>query len=323
MENSQLVSIVVPAFNAEKTLEASIYSLIEQSLRKIEIVIINDASDDKTLDIANRLAKIDSRVKVIDLPFNQGVYKARAVGIEAATGSWIGFLDADDFVKPTMYERMLEVGEAYSVDIVICNADRVTQAREFLNHKVSLNKEGVQKKDIFKSYCHLELGTGALWNKLYKASNIKKWGTIKHPIRQDTHEDAVINFGCFYEAESIYLLKSSLYEYVYNSASVTSKIKNDRAFYKLILSYFLALSIYKDFDKDSIILLTDLYRLKLEWSLYQPLSLNLSEQDLQLLTPLMAHGLESNPEAILKLLLRQPTQKKRSLVSWVKKWVAK
>ena len=63
MENSQLVSIVVPAFNAEKTLEASIYSLIEQSLRKIEIVIINDASDDKTLDIANRLANSIKKLK--------------------------------------------------------------------------------------------------------------------------------------------------------------------------------------------------------------------------------------------------------------------
>lgn len=95
-----LVSIIVPVYNAEKYLDRCLKSIINQSLKDIEIILINDGSIDRSIEICNYYKIKDSRIKVIDKE-NTGVSDSRNIGIELAKGEYIGFVDADDWIGAT------------------------------------------------------------------------------------------------------------------------------------------------------------------------------------------------------------------------------
>ena len=114
ISNSSIkVSIVIPVFNAEKYLARCLDSVINQTLKDIEIICINDCSTDKSLNILKTYASKDKRIKLINLPQNVGVGKARNIGIGEAKGEYIGFVDSDDFVDTDFYEKLYnKTGEA-------------------------------------------------------------------------------------------------------------------------------------------------------------------------------------------------------------------
>ena len=98
------ISIIVPMYNAEKWLEKCVNSIIEQSYSNIEILLINDGSTDKTLEICKKIEKIDNRVRVIDKK-NEGVSKTRNLGLENATGKYIKFVDSDDWLEKMLVKN--------------------------------------------------------------------------------------------------------------------------------------------------------------------------------------------------------------------------
>ena len=102
------VSVVMPAYNAAATLEASMRSVLEQSHAQLELVVIDDCSSDDSLAIAQRIAARDSRVLVLRLGVNAGVAAARNAGIQAGVGDWIAFLDSDDRWHPDKLRAQLE-----------------------------------------------------------------------------------------------------------------------------------------------------------------------------------------------------------------------
>lgn len=114
-----LISIIVPAYNIENELAACLDSILAQTHREIEIVVVNDGSSDKTGEIADMYAKKDSRVKAIHKE-NGGVTSARLRGVAEASGDWIGFVDGDDMIDPDMYDRLLENAKKYDADISHC-----------------------------------------------------------------------------------------------------------------------------------------------------------------------------------------------------------
>lgn len=99
------VSIVVPVYNVERQLARCINSLRTQTIEKVEIILVNDGSTDKSLEICRYFAELDRRIKVIDKP-NGGVSSARNKGIELAQGEYIGFVDPDDWIEPDMYRSI-------------------------------------------------------------------------------------------------------------------------------------------------------------------------------------------------------------------------
>ena len=105
---SKLVSIVVPAYNVENYIYNCLSSVIDQTYSEIEVLVINDASTDRTYDAILEIIKKDARVKVIDLESNVGVHAARAKGIREARGDFIGFVDGDDRIAPEMVEILLD-----------------------------------------------------------------------------------------------------------------------------------------------------------------------------------------------------------------------
>lgn len=118
--NKVVVSIIMPIYNAEKYLKKSIESVLNQSLKDFELILVNDGSIDNSLEIINIYAKNDNRIKVIDKR-NEGVSIARNIGIKVAMGEYIAFIDADDYIKVNMFEEMINYIKNTNSDIAMCN----------------------------------------------------------------------------------------------------------------------------------------------------------------------------------------------------------
>ena len=117
----KLISVIIPCYNAEKCLSIPLNSLMEQSYKNLEIIIVNDGSKDGTLELANKYAGVDSRIRVITQE-NAGVSVARNNGVVAATGDYIMFLDADDnYTTPLAIEKMCRRLEETGADMCVCN----------------------------------------------------------------------------------------------------------------------------------------------------------------------------------------------------------
>ncbi len=121
MENIK-VSVCVPVYNQEKYLEECIKSLVEQTLKEIELIFVDDGSTDKSIDILKKYQQSYENIKVITQK-NQGLGGARNTGIKNAVGEYIGFVDADDFIELDMYEKLYNKAKEESAEIVMCDYD--------------------------------------------------------------------------------------------------------------------------------------------------------------------------------------------------------
>ena len=202
--NSDLISIIVPCYNVEKYLKQCVDSIIKQSYKNIEIILVDDGSIDSTPEICENLAKADSRIKVIHKE-NGGVSIARNIGIENATGKYITFLDSDDWIEcetlKTAYDKMTScdtdlVVWGYVADFVDENGHK-THSHDF---KISGVCENGNAEILTQKHA---LGlSGYVWNKLYKTEIIKNNNIL---FEQDISffEDLVFNSTYFCKCKSI------------------------------------------------------------------------------------------------------------------------
>ena len=116
------VAVIIPAYNAESGIEKSVRSVLAQTLQDIEVWIVDDGSNDKTAEIADSLVQVDKRVKVIHQE-NCGCYQARLAALKLIKTPYFGFVDADDLIDTTMYEKMLSIMVANNFDVVQCGYD--------------------------------------------------------------------------------------------------------------------------------------------------------------------------------------------------------
>lgn len=129
--SSPYISIIVPAYNAEKSLKKSIESIVEQEYKSYEIIIVNDGSKDGTKEVCQELVDLYPTIKIIDSE-NRGVSSARNLGLEVANGDWIGFLDSDDCMLP----RSLEV---------LADQTRQTDIKWIIGNFISQNEKSGEK----------------------------------------------------------------------------------------------------------------------------------------------------------------------------------
>lgn len=268
MINFPKVSIIVPVFNAGEGLRQSINSLLNQTLYDLQIVVINDASTDSSAAIINELASENDRIVAIHFDKNKGVHEARLAGLEVASGSWIGFLDADDFARPEMFQTMFNDALQQNVDIVICGSFRVTSERKKISPKLVFKHAKKIDSKVFEKFCRFEFGTGMLWNKLYAREVIIPYKDMHFPWRQNINEDLLLNIGCFYNSKSVYISNKILHEYVYNKSSVTSTADNSKSYVNTIRAFALAVKFYSCLGKESFENIVDMYRTQLSWGDY-------------------------------------------------------
>lgn len=221
-KKDDLISIIVPIYNAEKYLSECIESIIKQTYTKLEIILVNDGSKDKSLELCNYYKERDSRIRVIDKE-NEGVSIARNTGINLSTGEWISFIDADDWIEPDMYELMLSKCKNEKADIILCNCFINKNNNEIKNSFLTLQETFYKKKEIeifqkkflckgIKEYKPYVWGIGAPWGKLYNSKLIKDNG-INFVPGLTRNEDGLFNLYALEYAQKIFYLPKCSYHY--------------------------------------------------------------------------------------------------------------
>lgn len=145
-----MISIIVPIYKVEKFLPKCIESLLNQTYRDIQIILVDDGSPDNSGEICDRYSAKDSRIKVIHQA-NRGVSAARNAGLDIAEGDYIGFCDPDDFVAPEMYKKMIEAMEREKVDLVVCGYDYYDEQyrKDGSRHYHVKDNETLTKEEIY------------------------------------------------------------------------------------------------------------------------------------------------------------------------------
>jgi hypothetical protein len=307
------LSVVMAVRNGEATLAASVASLQRQSLQDLEILVVDDHSTDGSVALLQRLASQDVRIRPILLSANVGVHEARAAGLHQARAPWIGFLDADDIALPTMAASLIAAGEQADADIVICGSLRVTPQGRSLGPKVRFPHLQIWQGNLLQAFCRLQFGTGALWNKLYRAELIRHWGTQPQRWRQNGTEDTLVNIGCFADARRVLTLPQLLHHYVLAPDSLTTDLEPQRGFERIVRAYAIALDLYASLGPDAVADITNLYRAQLAYPAYAlPLQQGLPAWSAELAEPLRFLATE-HPQALALLLARLPSPQRRSL----------
>lgn len=204
-----LVSVIVPVYNAEKYIPQCVDSILGQTLRDIELILVNDCSKDNSLELLNDYARRDPRVKVIDLPQNGGVANARNVALTAAQGEFTAFVDSDDWMDADRYETMYNLAKEYDVDAVmdgyvVCDDAGHTKATCPLTKELQI----IPGRQMINEMFFGSISANAPWHGIYKSAIVKAL-RFQH-IRG---EDIVFNFDYYARAARVCLLPSSSYHY--------------------------------------------------------------------------------------------------------------
>ncbi len=207
------ISIVVAVYNAERTLRKCVDSLLNQTYTNIEIILVNDCSQDNSLCICDEYATNHENIKVINNPENQGVSSTRNNGIDASIGRYICFVDSDDYVEQDYLEQLHYYAEKYNT-VPICGFvyhDEYNH-RKPVNYKWSGGNELVGLGDAFK--LNDELYLTALWNKLFDNDLVKSLN-VRFDKTVSIGED--LRFSVEYlqktNADSVFAFSDTLYHY--------------------------------------------------------------------------------------------------------------
>src|SRR5690625_2548688 len=168
MENKLAISIIVPVYNNEEYLEKCLNSILNQTFQQYEIIIINDGSTDKSGAICRAYAEKESRITVIDQD-KRGVSAARNLGVQRAVGTFIGFVDGDDYIDENMYEYLYEACIRTGSDISICKLGRKINGKitnEIDDDYELILEHETAMEELFKG----ELYRFSLCNKLFNKS---------------------------------------------------------------------------------------------------------------------------------------------------------
>lgn len=230
--NRPLISIIIPVYNAESYIRRCIESVLSQTYKEIQIILINDGSTDNTLSILEEYSRSDSRIQLINKD-NSGVSKTRNIGIDISDGEYIGFVDADDYLEPEMYEKLYNAIKKTAADVACCG---YYQDFDTYKYEISVDDSLLADNKTYYELCgtnnilgqyfrqDIRSGIGdGNWNKLFRKDIISG-------IRYDNTlycEDVDFQIKVFEKCKKVVCIKEMLYHYVDNSFSATKKEFND------------------------------------------------------------------------------------------------
>jgi len=216
----ELISVVVPIYNVEPFLNACVDSILNQTYKNLEIILVASESTDKSVEIAEVYLGKDSRIQVIHRP-RLGLSDARNVGIDVALGAYICFIDSDDYISPEYVHTLYSLCKCYDCEIAQCDFSRVSnQENRFI-----LNK-GIRKENKVLTYDNVEMSQNlyssiafpsvVAWTKLYKKT---LFDSICYPVGQ-LHEDTATTHLLFYAANRVVVTAQKLYYYRMREESI-------------------------------------------------------------------------------------------------------
>jgi len=233
-----LVSIIVPVYNVEKCINKCVESIINQTYKNTEIILVNDGSKDNSLQICNNLSKKHNNIIVIDKK-NGGPSSARNEGIIKSKGEFIMFVDSDDFIEPNMIEIMVETYKKNKTDIISCGYNRQKYKNNKLKHTKKIINNDIlltTKKDILNFYFPIydNKGFNSIWGKLY-LSNILKKNKIFFNEKISMGEDYLFNLAYFQHINKAYIVGKALYNYRIEYNYATKKYEENLFNNRMIL----------------------------------------------------------------------------------------
>lgn len=218
-----MISVIIPVFRVEQYLDACVQSVLAQTYEDLEILLVDDGSDDGCPAMCDRYAACDSRVKVIHKQ-NGGLSDARNAGLSVAEGEYILFLDSDDYIHPRLCETVAEIMERQKqVDVLVFPFQKVEEFEKEAYKDMKIGKVSehiLSRKELIRKMFQEEYESYIVaWNKCYRKS---VWDTLRFPYGR-IHEDQFTTYKALYEARQVACLEQPMYYYRQRSGSIMSK----------------------------------------------------------------------------------------------------
>ena len=212
---TDLISVIIPVYKVEKYLDKCVQSVVDQTYRNLEIILVDDGSPDRCGEMCDAWAQKDSRIRVIHKT-NGGLSDARNAGLDIATGAYIGFVDSDDYIHYEMYQRLYQEMIDRDADIVICDFSRVNESDgSILSSYDDLYKGLVNKTEAMRCLCHSGKYM-AVWNKLFRRH---LFAQLRFPYGK-IGEDVYIMPMVYDKCKTIVATPSKYYYYVQTPNSI-------------------------------------------------------------------------------------------------------
>lgn len=255
---SPKVSVIIPVYNAHDYLRECLDSIINQTLKEIEIVCVDDGSTDDSPEILRQYAQSDSRIRVIHQE-NGGAGAARNNGLKYATGEYLSILDCDDFFELDMLEKSYQTAKQYAVDIIVFGCDFYdgnTQQYRPCTH--SINRRILPNKEVFSAYDVSEdvfrLFVGWAWDKLFRTEFVKQNDLLFQ--EQRTTNDMLFVFTALLKAERIAVMDDAFAHYRRGTESLSvTREKSWMCFYDALVALreeMHKMGCYERFEQDFI-----------------------------------------------------------------------
>lgn len=221
-----LISIIVPIYRVEKYLDQCIQSIINQTYAKLEIILVDDGSDDQCPYICDYYAQFDKRIKVIHKE-NGGLDSARKAGMLVSNGKYIGYVDGDDWIEPNMYEKLLHYMQEYDVEIVETGIIDTWENEEkyrtlCLDEGCYKDRDFIEKVETKLLYAgnFFEYGISPyMWNKLFLKEKIVRYQLFED-LTNKIVDDAMVSLPCIAESKKVYVSHECYYHYRVRSDSL-------------------------------------------------------------------------------------------------------
>ena len=225
------VSVCIPVYNVEKYIRRSMESVLSQSLKDIEVLVVNDCTPDASMEIVREYASKDSRIRVIEHEANLGLMMARRTGYKAATGDYITFCDSDDIMPSNAVETLYNLAIESGADIVSGDMewlyDDGTTKRSFISLPYGSDSESVYRALLSKEYSH------TLWSKLFQNSLLQghEYVTLMHATNG---EDGMLFYQVLQHAKKVEHQPKVVYSYYQNNQSSTHVRLKEHALYSIV-----------------------------------------------------------------------------------------
>lgn len=260
-----MVSIIVPVYNAEKYLMDTVHSILKQTYKDFELILIDDGSIDNSFNLCRSIADTDKRAIAIHQE-NKGVSAARNTGINIAKGNYICFVDSDDYIEPDMLECLVKNAENYQADISCCGLVQVALDGEIKNHYCHGEKKFfTDMQELMRAFFSEPLYKEILYgpyNKIIRTEIVK---AVHFNEKYTVAEDLLFNFECLEIANTFYLENRELYHYIKRKNSISTSKFAEKEF-----DYIYVADILLNKCKNKYPLITDVAMI---WNYQQKLNI--------------------------------------------------
>lgn len=233
-----LISVIIPVYNCEQYLDRCFQSLVAQTLAHIEFIVINNGSTDNSAHIIKKYAENDNRFLYFEQ--EKGLQQARNRGLQEAHGQYIGFVDADDYVEPNMFELLYHSASKNHSDVVICDYSHSFKRTPDQPNILQLAEEKVcetrylpRDRLFLRYFCRYP----TIWNKIYRREIIKQNSIC---FESNYGEDLFFNIRFLEHLEVLSLVPYSLYHYFQSDNSVTRKINTNNQTFLQNIHHFIS-----------------------------------------------------------------------------------